>query len=490
MSQLVAWIFVALSLIAALVSGSIWQDKWPGLKARLPFLEKYALPIFGVSVLIVFISVWATGVIQNAIPTDSTPSASTAGTLFESTPSFTSTVPPTFTPLPPTPTRPAIVDLRFTAWKVNEQADELLLQLLEEFGQKFPSRVSEPVNLASFDGYLDYLLAEQIIESPDVYALYESLVPYFIKNEFVVPLDSYFAEDFKETDLNPDALDFFRGPDGRLYGIPRGLDVFALLYDAEAFSSAGYEEFPESWQEFEKALEALSDPQKNYFGACVPDGYIPWVIFYYQDSSSFKDYDKVASQRAAERLLSLLKRGLVTTPDRLGVQSCVDGMNDQRVASAIATYNTLEAIKAELKDGIQIETAEIPGGLNKATLMFVDGYVMSFATMYPRESWKLIAYLTSEDASRRWVQADICISKCISPRSDVAKQQAEEDKSLRPFVEGARYAKGAELTSLSRETLTRLDNLVTQLGSGEIDLETFSQEVDSAIQNDQGVTTP
>ena len=54
--------------------------------------------------------------------------------------------------------------------------------------------------------------------------------------------------------------------DGKIYGVPSYLFVDAMYYRADWFGEAGITKVPETWDEFQAAAQALTDPAQGRYG--------------------------------------------------------------------------------------------------------------------------------------------------------------------------------------------------------------------------------
>lgn len=405
----------------------------------------------------------------------SNPAQTSTAVGITNTPSpVTSTQVPTDVPsaIPePTPTRPPTVTLRFESWKdPGDATDKLLIDLLNEFSQNnHDITVSEPA-FTELTDYKDSVLAElKIGRNIDIFAVPELGMQGFLKTGLLRSIDSYFTAEPSGQDFYKEALDYFRDEDGKLYGLPRYVNSYALIYDKDAFKDAGYDTIPDRWEDFEIALRRLSNPEQKRYGLCIPNELFTWILFYYQSgNASLTELSPSQAERAADRLTRLYHDGLATNPSRLGLQSCTEALSTQRAASVIGDQRMFNAVRSP-----NIGTSVIPGAANGATLMFVEGYVMSSQTVYSADAWKFMAHLTSDNALKRWQGA----TGVLPPRRKLAEQSAKDDPALEPFVRGLEDAKGSELASISDRGLAALANTVSQLVSGELSKEQFVEQL-------------
>ena len=92
---------------------------------------------------------------------------------------------------------------------------------------------------------------------PDVFMIQNSWLPDF--QDKIVPVSQIIvAEDeFRKTFVDVVAEDMI--VDGQIYGVPLSVDSLGLYYNKDIFNAAGITRPPQTWEEFDKAVQALTE---------------------------------------------------------------------------------------------------------------------------------------------------------------------------------------------------------------------------------------
>lgn len=394
---------------------------------------------------------------------------------------------PTITPIPPTPERPAQVEIAFAAWQRGEPGDGTLSAYAKKYHDVDPSVTVDddyPNNPVE-ESYQQTLKArlDPDTNSPDhmrVAAVRGEGVWPLITNQYLLELDKQKIVQSAITDNLKSGLAFFsdEGDKGKLYGIPRNLNPYSLIYNAPLWQQIGYETIPQDWGQFEQGLEKITPLSKVNRGLCIPSNIIGWLIFYYDERSKTpsgkSSYEP--ARLAAERLSDLHQRKLADTPEGVGMKSipCVEAVNAGAFAAGIDSANNVNYFTTAIRDDPawrELGTAEIPRLHGSTSFMHVDGYVGSVQG-YPDDVSNFIIYLTSDQA---FEELSKHMPTGISPRQTQANQQATHNSLLRPFVRAAEYAQGVDFARLSQTDRERLVKALADYLSRAITSDQFAE---------------
>lgn len=91
---------------------------------------------------------------------------------------------------------------------------------------------------------------------PDVFMIHNSWMPEFLDKIVPVPTDIMTEQDFRDNFVDVVAQDAI--VDGRIYGVPLSVDSLALYYNKDIFNAAGITRPPQTWDEFDKVVQALT----------------------------------------------------------------------------------------------------------------------------------------------------------------------------------------------------------------------------------------
>lgn len=141
------------------------------------------------------------------------------------------------------------------AWWTNEVRTAVTLKMIEAYEKEHPNVKIVP-EYTGWAGYWDKL-ATQIAanETPDIMQLTQELYIEYASGGVIAPLNDY-KMDFAKVDKA--ALDSWVH-DGKTYGMPLGLNGWALLYNPDVFDKAGvsYPTADWTWKDFEQKAEAI-----------------------------------------------------------------------------------------------------------------------------------------------------------------------------------------------------------------------------------------
>jgi ABC-type glycerol-3-phosphate transport system substrate-binding protein len=173
----------------------------------------------------------------------------------------------------PTPT-PQPVTLRYAC---TDPQNTRYPRLIEEFREKYP-HITIEVN--------------QSYETADVMMAPILYVTDAIENEYVIALDAYMEGDslFAADAFMPGTLEMLRS-EGRLWGLPAGVDPLVLYYSKDLFDAAGaaYPQTGWNWDDFIARAGAVTNPMAGVYGYVPMDAMTEVVGFIYQHGGGFLD---------------------------------------------------------------------------------------------------------------------------------------------------------------------------------------------------------
>lgn len=149
----------------------------------------------------------------------------------------------------------ASATLRFGGWgdAAEEQSVTSGLSMFEEEYEDIA------VNYQNFpyDGYHQKIQTQiSAQQAPDVFYLDQKYVGSFAASDLLVNQAEEFDQEFIDG-FNNSVLNQYRALDGGLYMMPFAMSPEAVGYNKEVLTQVGYEEFPNTWEEFRTALEAI-----------------------------------------------------------------------------------------------------------------------------------------------------------------------------------------------------------------------------------------
>lgn len=162
----------------------------------------------------------------------------------------------------PDPSEP--VTITFASWV---GSSETLQMLREQFHELHPNITVDfqDIPAESFTDQLTTRIAGG--NPPDVAFVDQSVVVDFASRNALLELGPY-AEKSAAVKVD-DYVDAFLNAalwEEKLYGLPFDGESTGLFYRTDLFEAAGIEKAPETWEEFEAAAAALTDPEQRTYG--------------------------------------------------------------------------------------------------------------------------------------------------------------------------------------------------------------------------------
>lgn len=178
---------------------------------------------------------------------------------------------PTEAPVP-TGAPAAPVEIEFWYVAIN-QFQEAHTKQVEAFEQSHPDIKVKLVPIPYEEITQKVAAQVPVGEGPDLVAPFYGWVPLWLQGGFLAPLPE---DAFPPSELHDQfvpAMDAIR-IDGRYYGIPTSVDVYALYYNKDYFAEAGISEPPKTWEELRETAIKLTKFDEN--GKMTRSGYFIW----------------------------------------------------------------------------------------------------------------------------------------------------------------------------------------------------------------------
>ncbi len=121
-------------------------------------------------------------------------------------------------------------------------------------------------------------LATQVVgrSAPDVFQLEPNSFADFVKRDCVLALDGLMPNPIDAAGISRAMLDLC-AVDGKVWGIPQALNSFAMMYDKDAFATAGVAppDAQTSWDDYADRMVELTKAlnRRRYWGSCDASGY-------------------------------------------------------------------------------------------------------------------------------------------------------------------------------------------------------------------------
>lgn len=241
------------------------------------------------------------------------------------------------------------------------------------------------------------------------------------------------GKEFNRDDYYPGLLDAYTR-DGKLKGIPTGVNPFVMFYNQDLFEEYGVP-FPQAgwtWNDFKTDAMQLRDPSVKIYGYASIQNYVDCMFFVYQHGGLLVSGGQTPQLDSPEAIEALewyanlyTNSGVAPTEEKIRQDfngQVQDGVSAGKVAMWMAPVSDI--IGPEGKGwSFQIGVAPLPRDAIAFTVAQYEGLMISSQTKSPQASWKLVKFLT--DQPLPWmVPARISLANSPEFEATMGKAQA------------------------------------------------------------------
>jgi multiple sugar transport system substrate-binding protein len=252
-------------------------------------------------------------------------------------------------------------------------------------------------------------------ETPDVASVYASWLPEFSKRDALLPLDSYFSKWSEKDKINKGAIEFNKRivSNQKLYGIPYTQNLDILWVRSDWFKAANLNT-PETWDEFFRSVEMLTDKSNNRYGYTIRGGaggsfQLQRMMYAYSGIETFFKDGKstINDPKHVEFLKKYFAMYQTYTP-------ISDITNDYKAMIAGFDSGTITMLQhnigsfaehSEALDSNQFQAIPLPKSV-EGHYVAEDGNTIGISifkgTKHPDESWRFITFINSKKAQSFW----------------------------------------------------------------------------------------
>ncbi len=308
-------------------------------------------------------------------------------------------------------------EVRLSGWAATPQETALLEALLYQFSVENPDIVVkyEPI---TGDYWQSTKTSVAAGTEPDIYYMDIFQFPFFAQQGVLMPLDDLMAgTDTSKEAFIPTLMDAFVY-DGKVYGIPKDFNTLGLFYNKEMFAAANLAEPTDdwTWDDLQKAAQALSNDEKKIYGMGVPADAGRFPIFAFQNGGQIMNGDFSDTLLDSPETIAAARFYTGFRKDKIGAIPSDVGESWQGTAFGKGTVGmVLEGgwLIPYLKEqfpGIQYGVVTPPAGpQGEGNLIFTVAYVMSANTKNSEAAWKVINYLTNESSQTRILESGFAL---------------------------------------------------------------------------------
>lgn len=326
--------------------------------------------------------------------------------------------------------------IRF-AWWGSQARNDQTQKVVELFEKEYPWITVE----CEFIGWNEYWdnLSTQIAggDMPDILQHDYRYLETYVNKNLLAPLDPFVTKEIKLDTVDEASLAGGKVND-QLYGIPLGMNTFAVEYDETTFQKYNVEIPSNEWTYDDFVNVSRQFKEQGIYG-CDLTNFEDWVLYYLrtkgvtlyaQDGSGLGYQDDGVMEELFQKRLDLVKEGLLPTPD---VAKQAAGTEDSLIVrgeAAMVTYwsNATAAVANATEDTIKVLPMFGPDA-DKGTYIKPSMFAsISATTKYPKECALLIDYMTNNVAANevmmgeRGVPISSVIRDALKPKLDATGQ--------------------------------------------------------------------
>ncbi len=338
--------------------------------------------------------------------------------------------------------------VRLSSWVSSPTETRLLEETLAAFHQQHPQiQFSHEPIPGNYSEKIQLMLGTYT--APDLFYLKGEFAPSYMRYNILMPLNKYAdaTPDFELDDFYPSLLEAFQ-KDSVYYGFPKDFNPYILFYNRAMFQEAGLENPPDNWTELSEWSETLTrdtngDGDPDQFGLVIQASLDMLMPFVFQNDGEFQRSDgelgitDPAFVEALEFYHGLYKRGIATTPNKIGTDWNGDAFGRGKCAMIIAggwVIPFLEETYPEIDYGVAV----LPAGKKRGTVAFTTAYVMPKYSARADEAWQLMSYLTGREGMASWTRLGLALP---ARRSVAVANGFYDDPVFKYFMESAEFAR-------------------------------------------------
>lgn len=309
---------------------------------------------------------------------------------------------------------------KITFWDDNAGPERTPIyeELIKRFQEQNPTIAVEYVGLPASTAKqkLDASIAAS--ELPDVSGLVQGWVSDFVMKEALLPLDSYFNGWSEKANLSAGIIQSLRNtvPDEKLYMIPMIDNPDLLWYRADWFKDKGIGKL-DSWDQFFKAVESLTDKGKGIYGYSIRGGQggafqLYHMMYLYSGIPSFFDKNGKSTINDPKhieflkRYAALYKNFTPESDITNAYKEMVAGFDTGKVAIVQHNLGSFAQHSQSLPAGSFLGTTAPPSVQGYPVKLGGDirGVAVYKKTKHPEAAWKFASFLNSPESLKYWAE--------------------------------------------------------------------------------------
>jgi multiple sugar transport system substrate-binding protein len=370
--------------------------------------------------------------------------------------------------------------VELSGWASSPEETKLLEDVIADFEQQYP-QIDVRYSPVSGDYPAAMLAKFSARRPPDVFYVDSNVIPDWIEQGVLEPLDGYVEEnDFDTGPFFPSLLDAFKGPDGQQYGLPKDWSPLATFTNDELLQQAGVDP-PSNWDELRSAAEQLDGKVKGGKPICLSPDWARLLAFVYQNGGSFLNEDETEAtinspeaKEAVDFYVGLVNDGLAAPPDQLGAGWCGEALG-KGVAAIVFEGNWLVPFMNSTFPDVAYTISPMVSGEEDGNLAFTVSYSIGADSKNKEAAWVLLSYLTGQDGMATWTSLGLALPS----RDDVEPAEGRE-----AFIEAADASRAWQFAPGFQNVITVAGNELTAVFEGKSSVDQMLQKIEEAANNE------
>ena len=288
----------------------------------------------------------------------------------------------------------------------------LLRQVLDDFESKYPN-IKVDYQVIEGDYPAAMLASFSARKPPDVFYVDSSFAPDWIDQQLLEPLDGYIeANDFNTGPFFDSLVQAFRGPDDKLYGLPKDWSPLGTITNDAMLEQAGVEA-PANWEELREVAGKIDVAGGKPI--CLSADWARLMAFVFQNGGSFLNEDKTEVtvnspevKEAAEFYVGLIKDGHAALPDKLGSTWCGEALGKEKTA-IIFEGNWAMPFLDETYPDVKYTVHPLVQGDNEANMGYTVSYSMAADSKNKDAAWVLLSHLVGQKGMKTWTSKGLAL---------------------------------------------------------------------------------
>jgi multiple sugar transport system substrate-binding protein len=367
-------------------------------------------------------------------------------------------------------------NVTLAGWASSPTETRLLKQVITDFQAQYPNiKVKyEPIS----GDYPAAMLARfSARRPPDVFYVDSNVIPDWIDQDVLEPLDGYIeSNDFDTEPFYDPLLDAFKGPGGETYGLPKDWSPLATFTNDALLEKAGVEP-PGTWEELEAAAEKIEVPGGKPI--CLSADWARMLAFAHQNGGSFLNEEGTEVtvnspevKEAAEFYVGLVKSGLAAPPDKLGSGWCGEALGKQKAAIAFEG-NWLVPFMSDTFPDVKYTISPMVENEQDGNLAFTVSYSMAADSKNKEAAWALLSYLTGPEGMETWTSQGLALPS----REDVEPVEGRD-----AFFDAPDAARAWQFAPGFSDVIATANNEFTAVFEGKKTVDQMLTEVEQAAE--------